>query len=289
MTAVGVQEREVIAGVPTLVATIDRVVVDAADTYTLWTTFDDPVARRTYAFRPGQISMVGVFGIGEIPISVASDPARPGRLAHTIRACGRVTNVVATLRAGDRITLRGPFGRPWPVETARGGDLVIVAGGLGLAPLRSAVYEALRHRASYRRVIVLVGGRDPSQVLYRRQLEKWLAIQLDGVEVHLTVDDADAGWPHREGVVTALVPEADIDVRASTVFTCGPEVMMVAVCRAFERIGVPRERLWVTLERNMQCGVKLCGHCQLGPWFVCADGPIFRWDEIGEVLGVREL
>jgi NAD(P)H-flavin reductase len=287
--AVSVERQEVIAGVPPLVATIDRVVVDAEDTYTLWTTFEDPVARKEYRFRPGQISMVGVFGVGEIPISVSSDPARPAHLAHTIRACGRVTNVIAGLQPGDRITLRGPLGRAWPVEEARGGDLLIVAGGLGLAPLRSAVFEAMRHRGTYRRVILLVGARDPSQILYRRELEWWRRTRLDGVEVHLTVDHADEDWPHREGVVSVLFPEAGIDPKATTVFTCGPEIMMRAVLRDLAAIGVPHERLWLTLERNMHCGVKLCGHCQLGPWFVCADGPIFAWDEIRDLMEVADL
>jgi NAD(P)H-flavin reductase len=281
---------EVIAGVPTLTATVRRVVEDAADTYTFWSTFDDAEARRSFAFQPGQIDMVGIFGVGEVPISVSSDPARPTHLAHTIRACGRVTNVFARLRPGDRITVRGPFGRPWPVSRAHGGDLLIVAGGLGLAPLRSAVYDALRHRGMVRRVVLAIGARDPSQLLYRRQLETWLRWdRFEGLEVHLTVDRANDAWPYREGLVTALFPELGIDPRSTTVFTCGPEIMMVSALRELEGIGVPDERLWLTLERNMHCAVKLCGHCQLGQWFVCADGPIFRWDEVRDLIEVQEL
>lgn len=291
MSTTAVRTDELIAGVPTLTATVQRVVPSAEDTFTYWSVFDDPEARRSYTFRAGQISMVGVFGVGEIPVSVSSDPARPMHLAHTIRVCGRVTNVIAGLRAGDRITLRGPLGRPWPVEGARGGDLVIVAGGLGIAPLRSAVYEALRHRGAYRRVLLLVGARDPGQMLYRRQLEtwqRWSRFQ-ERLEVHLTVDHADADWPHREGLITSLFPYVDIDPKAATVFTCGPEIMMVNALRELARLGIPDERLWLTLERDMHCGVKLCGHCQLGPHFVCADGPIFRWDEVGDLLEVPEL
>lgn len=287
--AVSVARQEVIAGVPSHVATVERVVVDAADTYTVWSTFDDPAVRRGYTFRPGQISMVGVFGVGEIPISVSSDPARPGRLAHTIRACGRVTNTIPALSPGDRITLRGPLGRPWPMEEARGGDLLILAGGLGLAPLRSAVFEAMRHQGTYRRVVLLVGARDPSQIAFRRRLEWWLRTRLGGVEVRLTVDHPDAAWPHEAGVVTRLLPDAGIDPRATTVFTCGPEIMMRIALRELSNLGVPDERLWLTLERNMHCAVKLCGHCQLGPYFVCADGPIFRWDEVRDLLEVHDL
>jgi NAD(P)H-flavin reductase len=288
-TAARTAER--VAGVPTLVATVQRVVQVAEDTFTYWTTFDDPGARRAYTFQPGQISMFGAFGVGEVPVSVSSDPERPNLLAHTIRVCGRVTTVVGALKAGDRVTLRGPFGRPWPVEAARGGDLVIVAGGLGLAPLRSAVYAALRHRASYRRLILLVGARTPGQILFRRELESWMHRPWfqERLEVHLTVDRGDAGWPYDEGVVTKLFPGADIDPKAATVFTCGPEVMMRFALRALSAVGIPDERLWLTLERNMQCAEGLCGHCQLGPHFVCVDGPIFRWDEVRDLLEVTEL
>jgi NAD(P)H-flavin reductase len=291
MSTAAVRKDEVIAGVPTLPATVRSVVREAEDTYTYWTTFDDPEARRSFAFRPGQISMLGAFGVGEVPISVSSDPARPMQLAHTVRVCGRVTEVIGALKPGDRVTIRGPFGRPWPVERARGGDLVIVAGGLGMAPLRSAVYEALRHRASYRRVLLLVGAREPAQLLFRRQLEMWMSWSrfANSLEVHITVDRADATWQHGVGMVTRLFPFVDIDPRVSTVFMCGPEVMMRFAMRDLAALGVPPAQLWVTMERNMHCAVRLCGHCQLGPYFVCADGPIFRWDEIGYLLEVDEL
>lgn len=291
MSTVAVRTDELIAGVPTLTATVQRVQREAEDTFTYWSTFDDPDARRSFAFRPGQISMLGVFGVGEVPISVSSDPARPTHLAHTVRVCGRVTNVVGALKPGDRVTVRGPFGRPWPVEKARGGDLVIVAGGLGMAPLRSAVYEALRHRGSYRRVLLLVGARDPDQMLFRRQLETWMNWSRfqERLEVHLTVDVGDAEWPHGIGMVTKLLPYVDMDPRASTVFMCGPEIMMRRMMHELSALGIPDDRLWLTMERNMHCAIKLCGHCQLGPYFVCADGPVFRWDEIGELMGVDEL
>jgi NAD(P)H-flavin reductase len=290
MMATAVDTGEPIAGVPTLPSTVNRVVEDAADTFTFWSTIDDPDARRGFSFAPGQISMVGIFGIGEVPISISSDPARPMHLAHTIRACGRVTNVFAGLRPGDRITVRGPFGRPWPVANARGGDLLIVAGGLGLAPLRSAVFDAFRHRGMYRRVVLAIGARDPREMLYRRRLETWRRwSRFEGLEVHLTVDTADAAWPHREGLVTTLFPDLRIDPRSTTVFTCGPEIMMVSALNELERMGVPDEQLWLTMERNMHCAVRLCGHCQLGPWFVCADGPIFRWDEVRDLMEVPEL
>jgi NAD(P)H-flavin reductase len=279
---------EMIADIPTLTTTIDEVVLDGTDTYTFWSTIDDAGQRDAFRFRPGQISMLGIFGVGEVPISLSSDADHPERLAHTVRACGRVTNVMAGLRAGDVLTMRGPLGRPWPIERAHGGDLVIVAGGLGLAPLRAAIYHAIRHRSSFRRVVLVVGARDASQLLYRDELESWLAGD-HGLEVLLTLDEADDAWPHRTGVVSSLFPEAGLDPKASTVFTCGPEIMMRFAMRDLELLGLPDERLWLTMERNMHCGVRLCGHCQLGPWFVCADGPIFRWDEMRDLIGVDEL
>lgn len=290
VSASAVSEAEILAGVAPRVATVRRVVQEAYETYTYWLTLDDPVVRRAYRFEPGQINMFGVVGVGEIPISVSSDPARPMRLAHTIRATGRVTNVIKGLRPGDRVTLRGPFGRPWPVSAARGGNLLVVAGGLGLAPARPAIYRAIRDRGAFRRVIVLVGARGPEHMLFRHELDAWAQwLRFRGIETHLTVDIADDTWPYGEGVVTTLFPRASIDPRVTTVFTCGPEIMMRFAVRDLLGLGVPARRIWLSIERNMHCGVKLCGHCQLGPYFVCADGPIFRYDEIGELMGVAEL
>ena len=290
MRAVAVSDAKVLAGVAPRPAVVRRIHEEAYETFTYWLTLADPADRRAYRFLPGQINMLGIPGVGEVPISVSSDPARPQRLAHTIRSCGRVTNVIRTLRPGDRVTLRGPFGRPWPVAEARGGDLLIVAGGLGFAPVRPAIYEAIRTRESFRRLIVLVGARGPDHMLFRHDLDVWLHwMRFRGIETHLTVDIADEGWPYGEGVVTTLFPKADIVPRATTAFVCGPEIMMRFAIRDLVDLGVPERRIWLSMERNMQCGVKLCGHCQLGPYFVCADGPVFRWDTVGELLGVEEL
>ncbi len=285
-----VSEAEIAGGVRRKVATIRRVAQDAYETFTYWAVLEDAIARRAYRFEPGQINMVGLFGVGEIPVSVSSDPARPLILGHTIRACGRVTNAFKRLKRGDQITIRGPFGRPWPLAEARGGDLLIVAGGLGMAPLRSAVYTAIRHRGSFRRLIILAGARAPEHVLYPYEMDMWANwLRARGIELMLTVDIADDSWPYDEGVVTTLFPKARIDPRVTTVFACGPEIMMWFAVRDLLALGVPDRRIWLSMERNMQCGVKLCGHCQLGPYFVCADGPVFRWDEIGDLMGVEEL
>jgi NAD(P)H-flavin reductase len=277
-----------IAGLPTVPAVVERIEPAATDTFTFWSRLEGPEAEAIRAFRPGQIDMLGVFGVGEVPISRSSDPGDVELVAHTVRMIGRVTDVIGGVRPGDRLTVRGPMGRPWPIEEAQGGDLLIVAGGLGLAPLRSTVYWVLRHRKVFRRVMLLIGARDPQQFMYRDELERWDAERGD-LEVHLTVDIPDDAWPYSEGVVSALFDEARIDLSTTTVFTCGPEIMMRLGLEDLSRRGIPDERLWLTMERNMQCAVRLCGHCQLGPWFVCNDGPVFRWDEVRDLMTVEEL
>jgi NAD(P)H-flavin reductase len=246
--------------------------------------------RGTYRFRPGQFNMLLLPGIGEVPISISSDPGTPQRLAHTIRSTGRVTDAFAALRPGDQLGLRGPYGRPWPVREAAGGDLLIVAGGLGLAPVRPAIYEAIRHRPSFRRVIVLVGARSPEHLLYGAEFDAWGSwMRARRAEVGITVDTADDGWPYGVGVVGSLFEGARIDPGRTTALVCGPEVMMRFSARDLVALGLPAHRVFVSLERNMQCGVRLCGHCQLGPLFVCADGPVLPWSTVRPLLEVDEL
>jgi NAD(P)H-flavin reductase len=276
-------------GGPTRVAVIQRVVEETPESATYWATFRDGDGEG-YEFEPGQFNMIYLFGIGEVAISISSDPAHPQRLGHTIRAAGRVTNVLTRVQPGDEIGIRGPFGRPWPLREAEGRDLVVVGGGVGVCPVRPAIEMAMRHRDRYRRLILLMGARTPELLPYRNQLDEWVA-QMDrlGVELHLTVDQKDQTWPYDEGVVTTLFPKANIDPDESTAFICGPEIMMKFAGRGLLELGVPAEHVWVSMERHMQCGIQLCGHCQLGPWFVCSDGPVFRYDAIRELMEVREL
>ena len=269
------------------VARITAIEPAGHDTATYWAELTDPVARARYSFQAGQINMVYLWGLGEVPISVSSDPVDPSRLAHTIRVAGSVTAGCARLGVGDEIGLRGPFGRPWPLAEAAGGDLVIIAGGLGLAPLRSAVHVALRQRHRYRRVVVLVGARTPRDVVYRQELERWR--RQPELEVGLTVDRPDAGWPYHVGLVTSLLDDAALDPGATTALLCGPEVMMVATADQLAARGVDPSRTFLSMERNMQCGLRRCGHCQLGPKFVCADGPVFSVAELEPWLRVAHL
>jgi anaerobic sulfite reductase subunit B len=256
---------------------------ETADTWTLeLAALDEAVVAR-----PGQFTMLHAFGVGEVPISTSGSPSEDGTLVHTIRAVGAVTRALVAHEPGEVLGVRGPFGTTWPLEEAAGGDLVVVAGGIGLAPLRPAVLHALAHRADYRSVCVLMGARSPAELLYADVLQDWRA-RFD-LEVLVAVDTALAGWHGRVGFVAGLVPGAPFDPDRATALVCGPELMMTTSARALLDRGVPRERIHVSLERNMQCGVGHCGHCQLGPMLICRDGPVFRLGEVERLMEVPEL
>ncbi len=240
-----------------------------------------------FRFAPGQFNMLYVFGVGEAPISVSGDPGQPERLLHTVRAVGTVTRAMCALRRGASLGVRGPFGNGWPLDQARGHDVVVVAGGLGLAPLRPAIYHLLGNRDRYGRVAILYGARSPDELLYRRELERWRA-RLD-LEVRVIVDRAGPGWAGPVGVVPSLLARADVAAASAVAMVCGPEVMMRFTVRELERLGLTPERIFVSLERNMKCALGFCGHCQLGPHFVCKDGPVLRYDRVAEFIHLREL
>ncbi len=226
-------------------------------------------------------------GVGEAAISISSDPADPATRSHTIREVGWVTRALSRLEPGDVLGVRGPFGRAWPLEAAHGRDLVLVAGGIGLAPLRPAILTALRERDRFRRFVLVVGARRPEDLPFADDLAAWE--QDPAVDLAVTVDSADAAWTGNVGVVTKLLPGAAFDPDDAVVLTCGPEVMMRFAARAVLDRGVPPGRVHVTLERTMRCGVGTCGHCQLGPWLVCRDGAVFAWPDVADLLDVREL
>ncbi len=240
-----------------------------------------------YTFQPGQFNMLYVFGVGEVPISISGDPTKPLPLIHTTRAVGTVTKAMHKLKTGDLVGVRGPFGAPWPVEEAKGLDVVIVAGGIGLAPLRPALYYVLHNRQQYGKVVLLYGARTPNDILFRKELEAWRA-RFD-LEVHVTVDRAAAGWMGNVGVVTNLIPKATFDPVNTISMVCGPEIMMRFTAIALQKRGVGIENIYLTMERNMKCGIGFCGHCQFGPTFVCKDGPVYRYDLIKWFFGRREV
>ncbi len=250
------------------------------------TTYDLELPGADYAFRPGQFNMLYLAGVGEVAISISSDPATPQQLRHTIRAVGNVTRALTRLTAGDTLGLRGPFGTAWPVEAVRGHDIVIVAGGLGLAPLRPAIYHLIRHRPDYGRIAVLYGARTPADLLYAHEYDWWQAADID---VQLTVDVGTPTWRGAIGFVTTLLAQQPLEPARTVVFTCGPEVMMRFVATGAVNRGVAAERIFVSLERNMNCAVALCGHCQFGPSFVCQDGPVFAYANVRRLLLVENL
>jgi NAD(P)H-flavin reductase len=239
-----------------------------------------------HRFQPGQFNMLYLRGVGELPISISGDPAEPEVLQHTVRAVGGVSIAMQALRKGDQLGIRGPYGNAWPVEEGRGKDVLIVAGGLGLAPLRPAIYHLLANRAQYRRVGLLYGARTPEDMLYPRELERWAA---KDVWVQTTVDRRQIGWSGNVGVVTTLFRNLALDPAWTVAMVCGPEVMMRFAIRDLSALGLAHESIWVSMERNMKCGLGLCGQCQYGPFHVCKDGPVFRYDRVAPLFDVREL
>lgn len=270
-----------------MVPRIARICRRRRDGPQVWTLEIEPEAGSGTAFAPGQFNMLTAFGVGEVPISLSGDPAEPGRLVHTIRAVGPVSAALAQLGPGAAVGLRGPFGTGWPIDDAAGRDVVVVAGGLGLAPLRPALYRLFAERARYGQIILLYGTRSPQEILFRRELERWRR-RLD-IDIEVTVDHAVGDWHGHVGVVTALIPRAAFDPLHAISLVCGPEVMMRFAIAALREAGIADDAIYLSLERNMKCAIGFCGHCQFGPVFVCRDGPVFRHDRIGGLLGVKEI
>ena len=264
---------------------IRRVIWENDDTFTL--TLDLSDALPEFRFLPGQFNMLYLYGLGEVAISISSDPARRGTLDHTIHRVGTVTTALAHKKRGDVIGIRGPYGSTWPVEKAKGKDVCIVTGGIGLAPLRPLIYSILRERDAYGRVIVLYGGRSPLDLLYRVELEKWG--NENGVETLVTVDRGDSSWKGHIGVVTTLFSYIKLDARNTMSFVCGPEMMMKYTVDELERRGVAPEQVYLSMERNMKCAVGFCGHCQFGPTFICKEGPVYPLPTIRHLLDRKEL
>jgi anaerobic sulfite reductase subunit B len=235
--------------------------------------------------RPGQFTMLYAFGVGEVPVSV-SGIGQDGVLVQTIRAVGAVTRALCAAAPGDMIGVRGPFGTDWDLDGAEGRDLLVVAGGIGLAPLRPVLLAALADRARFGRVVLLAGARSPADLLFTRELATWTA---RGADVRVTVDRGHAGWDGRVGLVTGLIKDAIADPAATAAFVCGPEIMMRLSAQALAEVGVPARDIRVSLERNMRCGVAMCGHCQLGPLLVCRDGPVVSYAEAAPLVAIKEL
>ncbi len=266
---------------------IDKVVPEIPDVATYELSFVDPAVAAKYQFIPGQFNMLYLPGVGEIAISISADPRSRGPWAHTIRVAGTVTQTLARLEPGATLGLRGPYGNPWPIESCRGRDVILVAGGIGLAPLRPVIYEILANRPQYRNVTLLLGARTPEGLLYPGEYAAW---RTGGIDLQTTVDRATPGWSGNVGVVPQLLDRMLLPSPSGTaLLVCGPEVMMNFTVKSARRRGISVKNTWLSSERNMQCAVGLCGHCQLGPTFVCKDGPVFRFDYIEPFLKVEDL
>jgi NAD(P)H-flavin reductase len=265
---------------------VRRVKRETSDTFTL-DLARPGAAAADFHFAPGQFNMLYAFGMGEVPISISGDPDRPKFLVHTVRAVGNVTQAICRLKRGELLGVRGPFGAPWPMPLAAGKDVLLISGGLGLAPLRPALYHLLNHRDDYGNLEVIYGARTPKDLLYRRELERWRG-RFD-LRVHVTVDAAERGWRGNVGVVTKIISRARFDPPNTLALLCGPGVMMRFTVLELKSQGLKPEQIYVSMERNMKCGVGLCGHCQWGPFFICKNGPVFRFDHIQDWFERREV
>lgn len=267
-------------------AEITAITPEAEGIATYWLKFRDPELQAAYRFLPGQFNMVYVPGFGEAAISISSDSEDHVTIGHTIRFVGNVTRAVSRLRVGDLLGLRGPFGTPWPMKELEGRDVIISGGGIGLAPLRPPIYYIMKHRERFGKVYLLYGARTPGDLLYPHEYENWRAA---GIQTQVTVDRADENWQGQVGVVPMLFYRFRLDAPNSVVLTCGPEIMIRFV--VFEGLArrVPAEQIYVSLERNMKCGQGSCGHCQLGPYFICKDGPVFRFDALQSFFSIEEF
>ncbi|MEQ9145894.1 MAG: FAD/NAD(P)-binding protein [Parvibaculaceae bacterium] len=237
--------------------------------------------------QPGQFNMLYAFGVGEVPISFSRCDAQKGHIWHTVRGVGPVSRALAALDVNDAVGIRGPFGTPWPLETMEGRDIVLMAGGLGLAPLRPVVDHVLRQREILGKIRLLYGARSPEALIYAPELEVWAEER--GIEVKVTVDHAAAGWEGHVGVITTLLDALPVDPEKTMAMICGPGLMMRFSVSALEGLGCAEERLFVSMERNMKCAVGQCGRCQYGPYFICREGPVFRYDHIRSLFRISDI
>ncbi|MBN2580584.1 MAG: FAD/NAD(P)-binding protein [Pirellulales bacterium] len=268
-------------------ARILRVREENFNTRTFTLQFTDEAIRQMYGFLPGQFNMLYVPGVGEAAISISSDSEQHEHLDHTIRIVGSVTRAVAKLPPDSIVGLRGPFGTAWPLKEMEGKDIVIVAGGIGIAPLRPSIYWILNHRSLYKRVVLLYGCRTPEDRVFADELEQW---DRDGsIQVLVTVDNATGDWSGPVGVVTNLMRRVKVNADRTVVLVCGPKILNRVAAWNFLQLHVPADHVYVSLERNMNCGFGRCGHCQLGPKFICKDGPVFNFAEIADIFTKEEM
>ena len=264
-------------------AEVLKQVPEGSSMVTLGLRLTDPAQRQRYRFHPGQFNMLYVYGVGEVAISLSSDPDQLDTLEHTIRAVGRVTRVLSAIEPGSRLGLRGPYGKGWPLDQVEGRDIVVLTGGLGCAPVVSVINYILQRRERFRRLVIMQGVKHSADLIWRERYQSWA--KLPDVQVLLAADVAGSGWPWHVGRASTLLDGAQFDVSNCAVMMCGPEPMMIGSAESLVERGVPDRDIWLSMERNMACGFGACGHCQFGPYFVCQDGPVFHYSDIKWLLG----
>ncbi|MCU7918956.1 MAG: FAD/NAD(P)-binding protein [Candidatus Thiodiazotropha sp. (ex Epidulcina cf. delphinae)] len=266
-------------------AVIDQRTQESPTIFTLRMQFEDGDAQQAFDFLPGQFNMVTLFGIGEIAISIVNDPLDSHFFDHTIRVVGRVSEGMSRLQPGDRVGIRGPFGRGWPLDEAQGRDVLLVTGGLGCAPLVSVIRYLMNRRDRFGHITILQGVKHSNDLIWREQYDTWS--REHEVKVLLAADVATREWRGQQGMVTELIKELNLRVGRTIALLCGPELMMMAAIANLRSLGLADNDIWFSMERNMQCGVGQCGHCQIGPKYVCRDGPIFCYSELADYLGAK--
>ena len=274
------------AQMPLQALIVDRT-QESASTFSLALRFVDDAINEQYHFQPGQFNMLYLFGIGEIPISIVSSTSNDSRFIHTIKVVGRVTRAMSQLRPGDQIGVRGPYGNGWPIRQAEGRDILLVLGGLGCAPSVSVIHHVMQRRQDFGRLAIIQGVNHKDDLIWRSQYDQWM--HFERTQVLLAADVADASWTWHKGLVTDLISQVELDIPAAISMICGPEPMMIAAADHIIDQGASEESIWLSMERNMQCAVGLCGHCQFGSDFVCKDGPVLNYAHIRERLHIRGI
>ncbi|KAA3634455.1 MAG: Ni/Fe hydrogenase subunit gamma [Calditrichaeota bacterium] len=265
---------------------IKRIQRETEDTFTIDLILPDK-KKTNFRFKPGQFNSMFVHGCGEVPISISGNPIKNEKIVHTIRVVGTVTRAIRRLKVGEYIGIRGPFGSHWPVEKAVDKNVIIIAGGIGLAPIRPAVYHILEHREKYKDLSILYGARTPDDIIFKKELES-IRGRFD-IDLHVTVDRADNKWMGNVGVVPTLAKRITSDPSNSIAFVCGPEIMMRYSAVALQQYGMSLQDIYISLERNMKCGIGLCGHCQYTGKFICKDGPVYSYETVKDLLKTREI
>jgi len=259
------------------IATIDEIKEEIQDVKTFYLSFDNKEVDKTFKFKSGQFIMCTVFGSGEFAVSLPPSP-EDDRFHITVKTVGKVTGALHSLQAGDKLGVRGPFGNGFPFEDIKGKNVVYVAGGIGLIPLRSSIVNVLQHREDFGRIILMYGSRSPDDLMYSYNLEEWQNI--DGFETFITVDNPTPDWKGHSGIITTLFDKMELPVDDTVAFVCGPPIMFNAVIKEMMDRGISDEHIISTLERHMKCGVGKCQHCGIGRTLVCTDGPVYTYRQI---------